>query len=164
MVPGPFYAGTVAPQQATGATLPCAILGLLFDVTGHIKTTFADLLAELDLTQPLAIALWQLDPQASPLSLKELAARLACDPSTVTFLAARLESRGLANREVDPANRRVKTLMLTAHGQRVRTRMVTTMGNQSGVGRLTADEQRMLHRLLAKVVSAELPDSDHAAC
>ncbi len=51
-----------------------------------------------------------------PLAMKELGRRMHCDPSFVTGIADMLEKRGLAVREPDPADRRVKRLVLTAAG------------------------------------------------
>jgi DNA-binding MarR family transcriptional regulator len=51
-----------------------------------------------------------------PLAMKELGQRMNCDPSFVTGIADMLEKRGLAVRENDPADRRVKRLVLTPAG------------------------------------------------
>ena len=52
----------------------------------------------------------------SPLAMKDLGRRLHCDPSFVTGIADTLEQRGLAARESDPGDRRVKRLVLTPAG------------------------------------------------
>ena len=75
-------------------------------------------LLELDLTIPLADVVWQLDPELGPLSRRELAERLHCDPSNVTFLVDRLERRQLVARARVKADRRVKALALTPPGWR----------------------------------------------
>ena len=56
--------------------------------------------------------------------MRDLAARLQCDPSNVTFLADRLEERGLVERRPDPSGRRVKLLALTPAGLAMRIRVV----------------------------------------
>jgi hypothetical protein len=61
--------------------------------------------------------------------MREVAARLGCDPSTVTFLADRLQERELVERRVNPANRRSNTLALTPKGARVRHRLVEAYGH-----------------------------------
>jgi DNA-binding MarR family transcriptional regulator len=53
----------------------------------------------------------------SPLAMKDLGRRLHCDPSFVTGIADMLEKRGLAARESDPGDRRVKRLVLTPAGK-----------------------------------------------
>lgn len=58
-----------------------------------------------------------------PLAMKELGQRMHCDPSFVTGIADMLEERGLAAREPDPADRRVKRLVLTAAGLEMKHRV-----------------------------------------
>ncbi|MER6675983.1 MarR family transcriptional regulator [Streptomyces sp. NPDC000983] len=54
-----------------------------------------------------------------PLPMRRLAQRLKCEPSNVTGIVDRLESRGLVERRADPADRRVKVAAATAEGRRV---------------------------------------------
>ena len=62
-----------------------------------------------------------------PLPMRELAALLACDASNVTGIVDRLEAQGLARREPDPHDRRVKRVIATPEGRetvrRVRAEM-----------------------------------------
>ena len=51
-----------------------------------------------------------------PMAMKDLGQRMHCDPSFVTSIADMLEQRGLATRESDPADRRVKRIALTPAG------------------------------------------------
>jgi len=55
-----------------------------------------------------------------PLAMKDLGRRMHCDPSFVTGIADMLEKRGLAARESDPGDRRVKRLVLTPAGQELK--------------------------------------------
>src|SRR5262249_10130700 len=59
-----------------------------------------------------AWALVQLDPD-HPISQKELAARLHCNPSTVVDPTDRLELTGLVIRRPNPTDRRVNVLVVT---------------------------------------------------
>ncbi|MEU9349678.1 MarR family transcriptional regulator [Streptomyces griseoloalbus] len=54
-----------------------------------------------------------------PLPMRKLAQRLKCEPSNVTGIVDRLESRGLVERRPDPTDRRVKLAAATAEGRRV---------------------------------------------
>lgn len=54
-----------------------------------------------------------------PLPMRKLAQRLKCEPSNVTGIVDRLESRGLVERRPDPADRRVKLAAATAEGRQV---------------------------------------------
>ncbi|MCS0601338.1 MarR family transcriptional regulator [Streptomyces sp. LP11] len=54
-----------------------------------------------------------------PLPMRKLARQLKCEPSNVTGIVDRLESRGLVERRPDPADRRVKVAAATDEGVRV---------------------------------------------
>jgi MarR family transcriptional regulator, organic hydroperoxide resistance regulator len=112
-----------------------------------------DTLSELDLTIALADALWQLDPALGPLSRRQLAQRLGCDPSNVTFLVDRLERRHLVTRARAGTDRRVKALALTSNGIAVRSRLISTLADAPMFSRLTATEQRQLTDLLRDCLS-----------
>lgn len=59
----------------------------------------------------------------TPLSMKELARRMHCDPSFVTVTADMLEERGLAKRRSDATDRRIRNLVLTPRGHDLRPRL-----------------------------------------
>lgn len=143
--------------KPTRQALLYALLDLTFDVAAENRALIADVLAKLDLTPKQAHVLWQIDPDAPAPAMRVLAAALHCDPSTLTFLADRLEKRALLTRQVDPTNRRVKTLVLTPAGRKVRQRLVHTMTTRSAFGRLTDDEQQQLYALLAKAHGPHQP-------
>jgi DNA-binding MarR family transcriptional regulator len=120
---------------------------------GHLRDT----LEELDLTIPLSDALWQLDPALGPLSRRELADRLHCDPSNVTFLVDRLEERRLVSRARAGSDRRVKALALTPAGIDVRNRLIATIAQSSMFSELTRAQQRQLADLLQLSVNLDRP-------
>jgi DNA-binding MarR family transcriptional regulator len=70
-----------------------------------------------------AWTLVQLDAE-HPISQKELAARLKCNPSTVVDPTDRLEEAGLVVRHANPADRRINTLVVTAKGKKVREDLI----------------------------------------
>jgi DNA-binding MarR family transcriptional regulator len=53
-------------------------------------------------------------------TMKELARRMHVDPSFVTMIADTLENRGLARREPNAADRRLKNLVLTPEGMELK--------------------------------------------
>jgi DNA-binding MarR family transcriptional regulator len=114
------------------------------------RRRFLSAAAELDLHPAQAGALLQL---ASPLPMNELAALLACDNSNVTGLVDRLEAQGLVARQASPEDRRVKRVVLTPTGTRLREQLLERVGKPpAGFERLTAAEQRQLRDLLRRVV------------
>lgn len=110
---------------------------------------------ELGLTAATARALLQLDPD-NAVATRDLAYRLSCDPSNVTSLVDRLEHAGFVERRVDPADRRVKTLVITEEGRAMRGRMTTLM--QTDMPALQALQVTDLGTLL------DLLDQAWAAC
>src|SRR5437764_9367223 len=99
---------------------------LFFEIGMETRKRLVTRLADLGLTFPLAHALRVLDPDR-PRPMRELAEVLVCDASNVTALADRLEGKGLAERELDPTDRRVKALALTPEGRRARQRVLDLM-------------------------------------
>ena len=90
-----------------------------------------------------------------PLAMKELGQRMRCDPSFVTNIADQLEKRGLATRESDPADRRVKRIVLTPAGLELKRRIETEI--LSGLPwrhALDNDERACLLGLVRKLLPA----------
>ena len=115
-----------------------------------LEAQLHETLEDLDLTMPLADVLWQLDPADGPLSRRELADRLGCDPSNVTFLVDRLEERALVTRARAEHDRRVTTLTLTRTGIDVRDRLIAAIAGSSMFSDLTTSEQRQLADVLER--------------
>jgi DNA-binding MarR family transcriptional regulator len=80
-------------------------------------------LEQLHLTPNDARALGMLDP-ANGRTMSWLAGRWGCDASNATFVIDRLEQRGLVERQTLPDDRRVKIVVLTPEGVRVRTALI----------------------------------------
>lgn len=138
---------TAAPGQVES---PAEVWGLFRILFRHHRRRFLIAAAELDLHPAQAGALLQLD---SPMPMTELAALLACDNSNVTGLIDRLEARGLVARQPSSQDRRVKHVVLTSAGRRLRARMLARVGRPTrGFERLSPDEQRQLGDLLRQVI------------
>jgi DNA-binding MarR family transcriptional regulator len=129
---------------------PAEVWGLFRTLFRQHRRRFLIAAAELDLHPAQAGALLQLD---SPLPMTELAALLACDNSNVTGLIDRLEARGLVARQPSSEDRRVKHVVLTAAGRRLRGRMLARVGRPTrGFERLSPEEQHQLGDLLRQVI------------
>jgi MarR family transcriptional regulator, organic hydroperoxide resistance regulator len=123
---------------------------LLRTLLGQQRRRFLIASSELDLHPAQAGALLQL---AAPLPMNELAGTLGCDNSNVTGLVDRLEARGLVTRRPSAEDRRVKHVVLTAAGRRLRDQMLDHVGHPpEGLERLSAAEQRQLRDLLRRVL------------
>ncbi|HWO61719.1 MAG TPA: MarR family transcriptional regulator [Umezawaea sp.] len=126
------------------------VIGLTALVVGMTR----DVVEAEGVTESQANLLWLVDPAVEPLSLRQLAARLRCDPSNVTLISAKLEEKGLAVRAPHPADGRVRTLVLTEEGRAVRERLLAGAYERSPFTSLGEREQQQLHRLLGKVLGA----------
>ena len=90
-----------------------------------------------------------------PMAMKELGQRMRCDPSFVTNIADQLEKRGLATRESDPADRRVKRIALTPAGLELKERIETEiLGGLPWRHALNNDERACLLGLVRKLLPA----------
>lgn len=93
---------------------------------------------------------------ASPVPMKELGRRFHCDPSYITTVADLLDTHGLAQREPDSRDRRIKRLKLTPKGlglrERIERDVFTEMPWNYG---LDTSERETLLALLRKMIKAE---------
>jgi DNA-binding MarR family transcriptional regulator len=84
--------------------------------------------------------------------MRKLAQQLDYDASNLTTLVDRLAGRGALERQADPADRRVKALLLTPEGERLRNQfwhnLVADAGPFTPLGH---DDLRILTLLLAKL-------------
>jgi DNA-binding MarR family transcriptional regulator len=109
----------------------------------------------LGLSPAVARALIELDV-AHPLPARDLAERLACDRSNVVGLIDKLEEAGLVRRQVDPSDRRIKTLVVTDAGRRTQAelrRLAEECGAPLDVSDLTDGELGSLRDLCARLAA-----------
>jgi len=113
--------------------------------------------AAVGLSPVSAWALVQLDPD-HPISQKELAARLHCNPSTVVDPTDRLEECGLAIRQANPADRRVNVLIVTPRGKQVRDALIGRLFEPpEAFRRLPAKEQAQFRDVMLAAVTGARP-------
>lgn len=111
--------------------------------------------AAVGLSPVSAWALVQLDPE-HPISQKELAKRLHCNPSTVVDPTDRLEDAGLVVRRPKPADRRVNVLVVTAKGASVRKRLIERLLEPPAAFRhLSAKEQARFREVLQEALARQ---------
>ncbi|MBX9395380.1 MarR family transcriptional regulator [Streptomyces sp. TRM72054] len=91
-----------------------------------------------------------------PLPMRKLAHKLKCEPSNVTGIVDRLESRGLVERRPDPADRRVKLAAATDDGRRVaRSLRESLRFAREPLAGLSEEERLTLRDLLRRMVGVE---------
>lgn len=140
---------TGAPEQ-----IEREITDLLFAVLGLMRHHLGSAVSEVGLTPQQAHALRCLVP-GDALPMRDLATELMCDASTVTGIVDRLEERGLVRRQPDPADRRVKALVVTDAGVAARNHLWDrVLAGAPHVAGLSPDQRVMLRDLLRQVVAA----------
>ena len=116
------------------------------------RANLPPLAAELRLSPAQCHVLHLIEPER-PIPMGELAETLSCHASNVTGLVDGLESRGLLRRRPSPADRRVKVLVLTPTGLRLRALLLDRMTTPpTALERLSLREQRALVRILARLL------------
>jgi DNA-binding MarR family transcriptional regulator len=106
---------------------------------------------EFDLAPQQMIALRMLG--AGPRKMSELAQALFCDNSNVTGIVDRLEERELVRREAAEGDRRVKLLVLTKEGERMRIELTKRMAEPPPpIASLSDKDQRALRDILKRAV------------
>ncbi|MFI7126300.1 MarR family winged helix-turn-helix transcriptional regulator [Nonomuraea sp. NPDC050153] len=124
----------------------CGLVGALAkQIEGHIR----ERAGSLDLTAAQAVALREL---TGPMTMRDLADRMSCEPSNATFVVDRLEEQGIVERRPHPSDRRAKLLLLTSEGAALRERLMDLLTEASPLARLTSEEQTILNELLTRVV------------
>jgi DNA-binding MarR family transcriptional regulator len=109
---------------------------------------WAEVSAELGITQAGLRALLAIDPR-QPQSMRELAIGLNCDPSYITAMIDDLERADLAARQPSPADRRVKTVVLTPRGiSALQTARDGLLSPPPQLAQLSKADQQQLARLL----------------
>ena len=126
----------------------------MFELMHLSKRRFMAIASEFELSPPQVMALRQLDPD-EPKPMSELALALRCDNSNVTGIVDRLESRGLVERQASPTDRRVRLLVLTEEGRRVRAKIAKRMSTPPPpIAGLSEADQGELRDILRRALDA----------
>jgi MarR family transcriptional regulator, organic hydroperoxide resistance regulator len=129
--------------------------GLLFRLFVSQRGRVPQVAAQYDLSPMQAHVLRLLEPGA-PLPMRRLARKLGCDASNVTGIVDRLEERGLLVRAVSAVDRRVKMLVLTEAGIRLRLQIMADLAEApEPIARLSADDQRALREILSRALEPQ---------
>ncbi|MCQ9184127.1 MarR family transcriptional regulator [Streptomyces sp. IBSBF 2953] len=127
------------------------VVELIGEVVARFYEDYEDAAADHSLTgaQARLLSLLSLEP----LPMRKLAQKLKCEPSNVTGIVDRLESRGLVERRPDPADRRVKLAAATDEGRRIARGLRESLRFAREPLAGLADEERLvlrglLHRML----------------
>ncbi|CCK30329.1 MarR-family transcriptional regulator [Streptomyces davaonensis JCM 4913] len=133
--------------------LTLEVVDLIGSVVARYHEEYEDAAAEHALTGAQARLLGLLTLE--PLPMRKLAQRLKCEPSNVTGIVDRLESRGLVERRADPADRRVKVAAATNSGREVARSLRESLGfAREPLSGLSEDERVALRDLLRRMLES----------
>jgi len=123
----------------------------LLAVAERLRQHWSAHAAALGLTAAQVKILFRLTP-GEAIPMRKLAQQLDYDASNLTTLAERLAQRGAVERRADPADRRVKALVLTPEGERLRDQFWHNLVTDAGPLRpLGHGDLLTLNGLLAKL-------------
>ncbi|WP_019067077.1 MarR family winged helix-turn-helix transcriptional regulator [Streptomyces hokutonensis] len=127
------------------------VVELIGDVVARFYEDYEEAAGDHSLTgaQARLLSLLSLEP----LPMRKLAQKLKCEPSNVTGIVDRLETRGLVERRPDPADRRVKLAAATDEGRRVaRSLRESLRFAREPLAGLSDDERLALRGLLRRML------------
>ncbi|WP_406281299.1 MarR family transcriptional regulator [Nocardia sp. NBC_00881] len=145
---------TREPKPTVDTELDRDVCKLVHRFTHRLDVHVRRVAEQLELTPSQVIALREL---SEPITARELAGRMSCEPSNATFVLDRLEQQDLIRREPHPSDRRAKQIVLTSAGQRRREDALELLGANSPLTSLTETQQQALRDLLSRMTSAPQP-------
>ncbi|MFE9863311.1 MarR family winged helix-turn-helix transcriptional regulator [Streptomyces sp. NPDC005506] len=91
-----------------------------------------------------------------PTPMRKIAQKLKCEPSNVTGIVDRLETRGLVERRPDPADRRVKLAAATEKGARTALQLRESLDfAREPLAELSHAERAVLRDLLRRMLGVD---------
>jgi DNA-binding MarR family transcriptional regulator len=133
------------------------IVRVLVDVGHAADAVMVQVLNEFGVPTSVAGTLWALAPGTEPPTMRDVAARLRCDPSTISLAADKLQSMGLVARQPHPVDGRKRTLALTGQGHELWETLRTRLHASGLLAGLDTQEQNALLGLLTKMRKPQSP-------
>ncbi|WP_333777405.1 MarR family winged helix-turn-helix transcriptional regulator [Streptomyces sp. IBSBF 3136] len=142
-----------APEKTRPDELTIEVVQLIAEVVARYHADYEEAAAGHSLTGAQAKLLGLLTLE--PLPMRKLAQKLRCEPSNVTGIVDRLESRGLVERRPDPADRRVKVAAATDQGRGVSCELRDGLRfAREPLAGLSDEERLVLRDLLRRMLDA----------
>ncbi|MEV8396782.1 MarR family winged helix-turn-helix transcriptional regulator [Streptomyces niveus] len=134
--------------------LTLEVVELIGTVVARYYEEYDRAAAEHSLTGAQARVLGLLSIQ--PMPMRRIAQKLKCEPSNVTGIVDRLESRGLVERRPDPADRRVKLAAPTEQGRSTARQLRDGLNfAREPLADLSVAERTVLRDLLRRMLGAD---------
>ncbi|MFC9284304.1 MarR family winged helix-turn-helix transcriptional regulator [Streptomyces collinus] len=142
-----------APHTTRPDELTIEVVQLIAEVVARYHADYEEAAAGHSLTGAQAKLLGLLTLE--PLPMRKLAQKLRCEPSNVTGIVDRLESRGLVERRPDPGDRRVKVAAATDEGRGVARELRDGLRfAREPLAGLSDEERLVLRDLLRRMLDA----------
>ncbi|MET8470899.1 MarR family transcriptional regulator [Streptomyces sp. NPDC006422] len=133
--------------------LTLEVVELIGEVVARYHQEYEEAAARHGLTGAQARVLGLLSLE--PLPMRQVAQRLKCEPSNVTGIVDRLESRDLVERQPSPGDRRVKVAAATDEGRRIaRTLRESLDFAREPLAGLSQEERVAFRDMLRRMVGA----------
>ncbi len=117
------------------------------------KFWMAQIAGDFDLTVQMAQAINELQP-GETITMKDLSVLMWCDASNATGIVDRLEARGLVERRPAEHDRRVKCVVLTPTGKRLRRKIVDRFREPPpAIAALSDEDQAALSGILDRALA-----------
>lgn len=152
--PSPPRSASSSHQVGSPDPLTAQVVDLIGLIVARYHEEYEHAAAGYSLTGAQARVLTLLARESTP--MRKVADQLRCEPSNVTGIVDRLESRGLVERRPDPADRRVKLAAATDEG---RATAASLRGGLEFAGEplaeLTTAERAVLRDLLKRMLGED---------
>jgi MarR family transcriptional regulator, organic hydroperoxide resistance regulator len=140
------------PTSAASTETAREAWGLIWRIFIEDKPRRWAILSELGLSLQQSMALSHLEPGV-PQPMGVLAEAMHCDNSNITGIVDRLEAAGLAERRPSERDRRVKAIVLTPKGERMRAEVMRRGGEPPpALAALPEEDAVALRDILARAV------------
>jgi DNA-binding MarR family transcriptional regulator len=150
--------GSLSPMPRRTDPLTVEVVDLIGTVVTRYHQEYESAAARYQLTgaQAKVLALLNL----GPLPMRQIARRLQCEPSNVTGIIDRLEAHGLAERRIDPGDRRVKLAAATPEGHDTAERLRDSLDfAREPLAGLSEQERTVLRDLLRRMLGEDPADA-----
>lgn len=138
------------PQQPDEITRE--VVDLMANLVALFHREYEDAAAARSLTGAQAKVLALL--RRGPMPMRQIAQTLSCEPSNITGIVDRLESRGFVTREADQQDRRVKLVAATDSGAAASEELRESLNfAREPLAALGPDERTVLRDLLRRMLA-----------
>ncbi|MEU2628791.1 MULTISPECIES: MarR family winged helix-turn-helix transcriptional regulator [Kitasatospora] len=143
-------------QQPPTDPVTLEVTDLMANLVGIFHREYEEAAAARSLTGAQAKVLALL--RRGPMPMRHIAQTLSCEPSNITGIVDRLESRGFVTREADPQDRRVKLVAATGTGTAASVELRESLHfAREPLAALDPEERIQLRDLLRRMLAGAVP-------